>query len=66
MTKRGLVAVAVAALLIALLWTHSLTLPNWEHPSGRDYDQAAILVFIAIVVVAACSAWFAWRLRRER
>jgi hypothetical protein len=66
MPERRLIAVvALAALLVVLLSTHALTLPDWEHPSARDYDQAAILIFAAIVVAAAYGAWFAWRLRRR-
>jgi peptidoglycan/LPS O-acetylase OafA/YrhL len=64
MPERRLIALAALALVfVTLLLTNVLALPDWEHPTGRDYDQAAVLVFAAIVVVAACEAWFAWRQR---
>ena len=59
----------VLARAAALLSTHALTLPDWEHPSARDYDQAAILIFAAIVVAAAYGTRlprFATRWRIER
>jgi hypothetical protein len=62
---RLIAVVALVALLVASIWTHVLTLPDWEHPSGRDYDQAAVLIFAGIVVAAVYGAWFAWRLRRD-
>jgi hypothetical protein len=66
MAERRLIAVvALVALLVALLWTHVLTLPDWEHPTSRDDDQAAVLVSAAIVLAAAYGAWFAWQLRRQ-
>jgi hypothetical protein len=55
---------AFVVVFVTLLLTNVLTLPDWEHPSSRDYDQAAVLVFAGIVVVAGYGAWFAWRQRQ--
>jgi hypothetical protein len=62
---RLLATLAVVALLLAVT-SGTLTLPDWAHPTRRDYDQSSVLILAATVVVAAYSAWFAWRSRRPR